>query len=297
VNVLTQPAVVALLASALAAGVHPRLRFGLLATETGTIAVAAVALLLTLAYAARARRGGLAERVAALGALAVVAGLAFDGARAHRGVMTIGLGHAKAVFEEEGPDGRALGLRPLGFQVQVVRASGSQATLALPQGGEVTVTASRAVRVGSFRLGDPRLHPSGAASSLTVNVTDASGTQAVQLSEGLPARLGDLELELERYFPDFALDERQQPFSRSAHSRNPAALLRVRRGDKTSRVFVIRSMPGLHEVAELGKSFALSAVEPEISVHLRVAQEPFAPTLAAGALALLVAVGLGRRPA
>jgi hypothetical protein len=180
--------------------------------------------------------------------------------------------------------------------VQVVRASGSRATLALPEGGEVTATASRAVRVGSFRLGDPRLHPSGAASSLTINVTDASGTQAVQLSEG-PARLGDLELELERYFPDFALDERQQPFSRSAHSRNPAALLRVRRGEKTSRVFVIRSMPGLHEVAELGKSFALAAVEPEISVHLKVAQEPFAPTLAAGALALLVAVGLGRRPA
>ena len=296
-KLLTHPGVVAVLASMLAAAVHPGLPFGFPASEAGTIAVAAVALLLALAYVARALHAGLAEGVQALAAVALVAGLAFDGARAHRGLLTVEIGRAKNTFEEEGADGRALGLRPLGSQVQLVRASGAQASLALPDGREVTVTPSRAVRVGSFRLGDPRLHPSGAAASVTVNVTDDAGAHTVELSDGHPGRLGDVEVELERYFPDFALDERQQPFSRSVHSRNPAALLRVRRGERTFRVFVIRSMPGLHQVAELGKSFALTAVEPEVSVHLRVAQEPFAPILVAGALALLAAVGLRRSPA
>jgi hypothetical protein len=292
-KVLAHPAAVAVLACLLAAGVHPRLAFG--ASEGATIAVAAVALLLACAYAVRARAGGWAGRALALGAIALVAGLALDGARAHRGVVSLVLGQAKNNFEERGALGRSLGLRPLRFEIQLIRAVGTEATLALGQGGEVTITPARAARVGSFRLGRPRLHPTGEAARLTVTVTDASGAHAVDLAAGQAARLGDLDIELERYFPDFALDERQQPFSRSAHSRNPAALLRVGRGEQTHRVFVIRSMPGLHQVAELGRTFGLTAVTPELSVELDVAEEPSSPLLAAGVLALLAGVAFGRR--
>ena len=109
--------------------------------------------------------------------------------------------------------------------------------------------------------------------------------------------MGDLEIELERYFPDFALDDRQQPFSRSAYSRNPAALLQVRRGGRAFRVFVIRSMPGLHQVPELRQTFGLGEVEPELSLQLQVAEEPFAPLLGVGALLAFAGVLLSRKSA
>jgi hypothetical protein len=292
---LTRPGVVALLACALAFGVHPEARLRALSSEAGATAIAALSLLLGCAYGARALRGGIAAQLMALGVLALLVGLAFDGARAHRGVLTLGLGQAKNNFEEQEADGRPLGLRPLGFDVQLLRATGSEAVLGLPQAGrQVAVLATRAARVGSYRLGDPRMEPTGEAARLTVTLSDASGSHPLELLGLEPARHGDLEVGLERYFPDFALDERQQPFTRSLHSRNPAALLRVSRGGKTFRVFVIRSMPGLHQVAELGQSFGLAAVEPEVLVRLRVAQEPFAPVVAAGALAVLFGVALGR---
>lgn len=294
-KLLVHPAVVALLASLLAAGVHPRFRG--LTTEAGAVGFTAMALLLAVAYAARAFRGGLAERVQALGAAALVVGLALDGTRAHRGMMTLGLGQSKNTFEEQDAAGRSLGFRPLGREVQLIRANGTEATLALSPSGEVTLTAARAARVGAFRLGEPQLRPTGEAARITLTATDDSGVQTVELGGGRTGRLGDLEIELERYFPDFALDDRQKPFTRSDYSRNPAALLQIRRGERTFRVFVIRAMPGLHQVAELRKTFGLAAVEPELSVQIRVAREPFAPLIGAGAMALLAAVALGRSPA
>jgi len=51
---------------------------------------------------------------------------------------------------------------------------------------------------------------------------------------------------------------------------------------------------GLHQVAELHQSFGLGAVEPELSVELRVAQEPGAPVVGAAALLILAGVVLAR---
>jgi hypothetical protein len=84
--------------------------------------------------------------------------------------------------------------------------------------------------------------------------------------------------------PGLRADERQQPFSRSAHSRNPAALLVGRATDVS--VFVIRSMPASTR-SPTGKSSAWH-VEPEVSVHLRGAGARGDPR--GGALALLAAV-------
>jgi hypothetical protein len=86
------------------------------------------------------------------------------------------------------------------------------------------------------------------------------------------------------------LDAKGQPFSRSNEARKPAALLRVSRGSAAWRLFVIRSMPGVHAPEGLDRSFALLSVDPESSLTLRVARQPAAP-LAAGSL-LLVALGL-----
>jgi hypothetical protein len=296
-KILVRPGVVAFLACALAAAVHPRLRLGASAPQAA-ILTAALALLLSLAYVWRGLAPGLGARVLGVGAAAMVLGLALDGTRAHRGLLTLGEGQIKNSFEEQSADGRALGLRPLGFELRLARASGSVATLERPGGGvEVTVTPSQAASLGSFRFGDPRLVPTGQAVRLTVTVSDEAGARSADVIPGEPGRLGDLAIELERYFPDFALDERQQPFSRSPHSRNPAALLRVHRGDRTFRVFVIRSMPGLHQVPELHQSFALGAVEPELETELQVAEEPGALLLGAAALLVLAGVMLGRSPA
>jgi hypothetical protein len=294
---LVRPGVVALLAVALAAGLHPRLRLGTLPADQATILVAALALLLALAYVLRGLRGDLAMRLLALGAVVLVTGLAFDGTRAHRGILALDEGQTKNTFEERA-DGRALGLRPLGFEVTLKRASGSVATLERrSDGAQVTVAGSRAARLGAFRFGDPQLIPTGQVVRLTVTVDDASGARTADVSPGEPGRVGDLEIDLERYFPDFALDDHQQPFSRSPHSRNPAALLRVRRAGQAFRVFVIRSMPGLHQVPELHESFGLGAVEPEVSVQLQVTEEPAAPLLGAAALFFLAGVVLARGPA
>jgi hypothetical protein len=288
---------VAFLACLLAVAIHPRLRLGPWPADQAATVVAALSLLLTLAYVLRSIRPGLGERLLALGALALVSGLALDGTRAHRGLLTLGEGQTKNSFEEQGPDGRGLGLRPLGFELRLARASGSVATLERARdGGQVTVTASRAVRLGAFRFGDPQLIPTGQVVRLTVVVNDESGARLAEVSPSEPGRVGDLEIDLDRYFPDFALDARQQPFSRSPHSRNPAALLRVRRAGQVFRVFVIRSMPGVHQVPELRRSFELRDVEPELSVQLQVAEEPAAPVLGAAALLTLAGALLGRSP-
>jgi hypothetical protein len=294
-SVLVRPVVVALLALALAAGIHPRMRFWSGSPDQAAIVVAALSLLLVLAYVLRAVVPGLGGRLLALGALVLVIGLAWDGTRSHRGHLALGVGETKNNFEEEGAYGRALGFRPLGFEVRLRRASGSVATLERPRdGAQVTVTGSRAARLGGFRFGDPQLIPTGQALRLTVTANDESGTRSAEVGPGEPGRVGDLEIELDHYFPDFALDDHQQPFSRSPHSRNPAALLKVRRAGQAFRVFVIRSMPGLHQVPELRQSFGLGDVQPELSVQLQVTEERAAPLLGVAALLVLVGVLLVR---
>jgi hypothetical protein len=291
---LVRPGITAFLACALAAALHPRLRVGLGADEPASLLVASLSLLLTLAYVLRGLGNvGLGRRLLGLGALALVTGLALDGARAHRGLLTLDEGQTKNNFEEQGAGGRALGLRPFGFELKLTGVTGSVATLERRRdGARITVTASRAASLGPFRFADPQLIPTGQARRLTVTTSDESGTRSAEVSPGEPGRLGDLEIELERYFPDFALDDHQQPFTRSPHSRNPAALLRVRRGERAFRVFVIRSMPGLHQVPELHQSFGLGDVTPELSAQLRVAEEPAAPLV--GMAALLVLAGVLR---
>src|SRR5262249_27730746 len=106
-----------------------------------------------------------------------------------------------------------------------------------------------------------------------------------------------LEIGLERYFPDFALDAKQQPYSRSNEPRNPAALLGVRRGSASWRVFVIRAMPGIHKPEGLDRGLSLTEAVPREVVTLRVSREPAAALALGGLLLMAAGAALEARPA
>ena len=106
----------------------------------------------------------------------------------------------------------------------------------------------------------------------------------------------DLTIALEDYFPDFALDDQRHPFSRSREPRNPGALLAVESPRGPFRVFVLRSMPGVHRVEALDRSFALRAIEPEVSAEIAVHREPLAAVALVGTLLALAGVVLRRTP-
>jgi hypothetical protein len=134
-------------------------------------------------------------------------------------------------------------------------------------------------------------------SRLTVGVSGGGQDVNVDLAPGRPARVGELTLALEQYFPDFALDEQQQPFTRSQVSRNPGALLVAQSPQGTFRVFVLRAMPGVHRVEQLDRSFSLLDVRPDFEAEIAVHREPFAGLVLAGALLALGGVVLERRRA
>jgi hypothetical protein len=264
-----------------------------------TALLAATALLLVLSLLTRAR--GLAAVLTALGASAVILAVGYGAVRGHTGSVTLGMGRGARVFEEEGPGGRGLGFRPFGFDLSLEAVgSGGEATLEAVWGDgrrtRTRVEPDRAARLGGFRLGAPRSE-AGEAALLHLAVSGKDGVRSVDLAPGEPTRSGDLEIALERYFSDFALDERNQPFSRSAEPRNPAAVLQVRRGDRAWRIFVIRAMPGIHQQEGLGATFSLVSVEPATTVTLTVAQEPAASLAGLGLVLVAAGLGLGvRRP-
>jgi hypothetical protein len=281
VNRLGAPPVLAALAMALAAVSHPAL-----AAErwlpAHAVALPALALLTAVSLVMRC-----GWRVAA-GAAALVLGLAYDSVRGYTGSVTLRPGQATRTFEEEGPGGKVLGFRPFGFDM-VLQQLGPGAEAALTSSrGRARVSPGRAASLGGVRFGNPRLLSTGEAVRLRLAVARGGTTTPVELEPGRPAQVGELAIALDQYFPDFALDEKGQPFSRSREARNPAALLQVRRGGKTWRVFVIRSLPGIHQLEGLDETFSLLDVETEQSVQLRVARQPAAWLVAAGLLLLAV---------
>ena len=298
-SALARPPVLASILAAAGLVLHPAL--GASRWLPGRPAVlAALLLLAALALSARAgageRRAGRA--VTALGAALLVAALAVDGLRGRHGTLTMAAGQSRANFDEEGPDGRPLGLRPLGFPIgaeSVGAPAGGEAQVALALPGRdrpSLLTSRRAVAFGGYRFARPRAATTGGVSRLRVAVSDGATTQVADVGPGVPGRVDDLTISLARYFPDFALDGQQQPFSRSAEPRNPAALLDVERGGKTYRAFVLQSMPGIHRVEGLGLAFSLLQLEPERTVEIAVHREPAALAAFVGALLLVLGLAL-----
>lgn len=297
---LTRPAAVASLLVVAGLVLHPAVR-----TEAWLPAreavLAAVLLLTTIALVLRAvaapAPGRLASTLLAAGAVLVVVAVGADGLRGHEGTLSLVPGQARSHFEEVGPEGRSLGLRPLGFALGLEQTlPGAGLALVLPGETEpVVLTPDRAVSAGGIRFSRPRVVPTGAAARLRVGISGGGEDVTVDVAPGRPARAGDLTIALEEYFPDFALDDQRQPFTRSREPRNPGALLDVEGPRGSFRVFVLRSMPGVHRVEALDRSFALRAVEPEVSAEIAVHREPFAAVALVGALVALAGVALTRR--
>jgi hypothetical protein len=296
-SALAQPAVLAWLLSLAALALLPALHAErwLPGRDLVLIAVVLLALvgLLARALAARGRERTAAWLVAA-GAALVLAGVGLDGLCGRQGTVTLGLGQTVGNFDETGPDGRSLGLRPLGFRIGAEAETAAGVSLLLPQGTAV-LTGRRAIAEEGFRLADPRVTATGGVARLRVAASDGTRTDVAELTPDGAAQTGDLVLSLEQYFPDFALDEKQQPFTRSLEPRNPAALLSVARGNQVRRVFVLQSMPGVHRVEPLGLSFSLLSVEPERVVTFGVHRQPFALVVLLGGLLLIVGVAAGAR--
>jgi hypothetical protein len=294
-SALARPAVLAWLLSLAALALHPALHAErwLPGRELVLVAVLLLALVGLLARALAARDG---ERTAAwlvaAGAALLLADVGLDGLRGRHGTVTLGLGQVVGNFDEAGPDGRSLGLRPLGFRIGAEATTAAGVSLLLPH-GTAELTGRRAIAVGGFRLADPRVSATGGVARLRVAAFDGTRTDVAELTPEGPARVGDLVISLEQYFPDFALDEKQQPFTRSLEPRNPAALLSVARGGQVHRAFVLQSMPGVHRVEPLGLSFSLLSIQPEQVVTVGVHRQPFALAVLLGGLVLIVGVALG----
>jgi len=214
--------------------------------------------------------------------------------RGHHGTLALVPGEARPHFDEAGPDGRPLGLRPLGFAVGAERvlASGVVALRLPGAGAPVELTPARSVPFGGHRFARPRATATGGASRLRVAASDGGRTEVADVAPLAPGHALGSTLALEEYFPDFALDDKQRPYSRSSEPRNPAALLAVGRDGATYRAFVLRSMPGVHRVEPLGFTFSLLEIEPELRAEIAVHREPAAPGVLLGAVLLALGVAL-----
>jgi hypothetical protein len=303
-SALARPGVVASALAAAALALHPALGASrLLPAHGGVLAALLLLALLALgARAASARENRAGAALVAAGAALLVGALAVDGVRGRDGTMTLAAGQSQGSFDETGPDGRSLGLRPLGFPIgaEGISATGSpsgpRVALAVPgRSAPLELTPGRSVAFGGYRFARPRPALSGGVARLRVAASNGASTQVADIAPGEPGQAFGLTITLEEYFPDFALDDNRQPFSRSAEPRNPAALLRVEKDGRAHRVFVLQSMPGIHRLEDLGLAFSLLGVEPERTVTIAVHREPAAFAALAGALLLAAGVALGAR--
>jgi len=277
----------------LAAALHPALPSAL---HPPLAATSALALLLVVSLFAGPPDA--AGRLVGVGALAVALALGYDGLRGHRGTMTLAAGEGTQSFEEEGPEGRSLGLRPLGFGV-ILQGVDPDGTAALKAGDGATITVRRGKGAahGGFRFGVAARRRSAEPSALRIAVAGARGSSMVEVRPGAPAETDGLRIAVDQYYPDFALDAKQQPYTRSAEPRNPAALLRVTRGDQSWRLFVIRAMPGIHRPEGLDPVLSLIDVVASEGVTVHVSREPGAAVVLAGLAVMAFGLAWGARAA
>lgn len=241
------------------------------------------------------------RRVVAVGAATLALALGYDAVRGHRGSITLAEGDGTRTFEEAGPGGASIGLRPLGDAIvlSATEADGAVVLAETDAARRVRVSPGRATTAAGYRIGDPRRVATGGA-RLVLRVAAAGAPAAAAppaeatLREGETAKAADLDITVQTYFPDFAVDEKNQPFTRSDEPRNPAALLQVRRGTSSWRVFVIRALPGVHQPAGLDRTITLADVIPDEAVTLSVSREPAAALAALGALIAAVGVAWSR---
>jgi hypothetical protein len=293
---IASPAFTAVMAALLGAWIHPALGLA----ERLPLLPPALALLLVASLVARAATAGRAWPVLAAGAGMLLAGLGWDAIRGHVGKLELEIGEAANNFAELGAEGQPLGLRPLGFSVRLEGADldgGARLSTTSGDGAprELRVAPDRAATFVGVRFGRPVWAASTGATTLRLSVTTGATTRDVVVGGGEVVHVGDLEIALEQYFPDFALDANRQPFSRSNQPRNPGALLHVRQAGREFRVFVLRALPGLHKQEGLDASFALANVEAPQVLRLAVGESPAAWLVGLGLVVSVAGLFLGTR--
>lgn len=163
VRTLGAPGWVASIALLLGIVVHPLARLD--RWHQGRAVVAGLGLLLVISLVARARDGRLFDRLIAAGAVLALAALAIDALRGHAGTLTLAAGQGMSSYEEEGPGGRRLGLRPLGTIVRLDRITASGGGVLRIGGGarspQILLAAGTSTAVAGLRLGDPRAVATG----------------------------------------------------------------------------------------------------------------------------------------
>lgn len=290
-----RPVVVAALLVTAALILHPAARSAQWLPERDA-ALAAALLLVAAGLVARALmtsgRRWLPAGLLAGGAVLAIGGVGGDGVLGHRGSFDLLPGQGRTHFDEVGLGGEALGLRPFGFTLGLEETlPGGAVALALPgRDGRAALAPGRALEYGGYRFGRPRFFETGTAARLRIAVSGEGDDVIVDLVPGSFAQVGELRLSLREYYPDFALDGQKRPFTRSLEPRNPGAVLSVESPQGTFRAFVLRAMPGVHRIEEIGRSFALLAVDHETRVEIDVHREPVAGVALLGALLALAGV-------
>jgi hypothetical protein len=299
VKALASPAGLATVTLLFATAAHPAFDLSTLGSSA-PLALPLLALLFALAVVLAARAGGLAAGLIALGITLALAATGYDALRGRSGRLTLRPEQGTQTFEEEGPGGAVLGLRPLGFDLRLEKMAADGATLAIsgPAGVRpaVSITPRQAVAEGGLRLGWREYDD---APLLALSLSRGADRLDFELSGTAPASVDGAAIQLVRHFPDFAMDARNQPYSRSAEFRNPGALLEVRRDGRTWPVFVLGSVSGpqqFNQITALDWTFDLASMTREQRLSLGVHREPAGLAVAVGVGLALVGLALRLRP-
>ena len=162
-----------------------------------------------------------------LGAVLALAGLGLDGVRGQHGTLRLSVGQARNHFDEVGPEGRPLGLRPLGFTVGVegVTPEGGVRLALAGRAVPLEVTADRAAAFGGYRFAQPRVRATGGVARLRVSVTDGKTTEVADVTPGAHGP-GRRRRDRARAVLPGLRPRRQaaavQPLARAAQPRGPA---------------------------------------------------------------------------
>lgn len=156
-SALARPAVVASLLAGSALALHPLAAAADWLPERDLV-LAALVLLAAVALLSRALAVPSGERapgaLVAAGVAVLVGALGADGVAGRHGRLALGVGQARSHFDEAGPAGASLGLRPLGFAIGVEEVRSKGAILLSFGGGgpPAELRPDRAVSRGGFRF-------------------------------------------------------------------------------------------------------------------------------------------------
>jgi len=182
-----------------------------------------------------------------LGVLLVLMGAGVGAVWGFRGFVAIPEGETVEGFREENQQRP----RKLGFQI---RCENFEATfypgtdrpqdyrselVVLEEGQERT---RKVIRVNDplcyrgIQFSQASFGLTGEVKSVTLSLEDEAGKHGLEIKippgRSFPVEGTDYRLQVLRFLPDFALDDRFVPFSRSREFRNPAAQVEVRKGDR-----------------------------------------------------------------